>query len=596
MLPDIGGSVCGRTIAVGERPRWLPRQTAHMRALFASTRGAGHFNPLVPFARAFERAGHELLFAGPADLARAVDAAGFEFWQFDAPPEDELGAVWSRVPELPPDEANEVVVGEVFGRLNTTAALPRLREACEEWWPDVVVRDPNEYGSALAAELHGIPHARVAIGLASTEELGLGIAASAIDAIRREQGLPSDLAAAVLRDSPYLSLFPPTLDEGVQPDTHRFRDPAWEEPPGELPDWWPGRPDEPLVYVTFGSVAGSLPRRCPCTTWRCGPWPSCRCECSSRSAATSTWARCRPLLRTCGSSAGCPSRTCWGTRPLPWSTEAPAPLSVRSPRACRLSCCRSSPTSLRTPAGWPRSAPASPSSRGGTSWTRRSARCAKPSTASSASRRTARARGRWRTSCAHSAGSTTCCPCSNAPRAAKLNCLATDPFQNEPVPASGQVWLLADNPREPEIVFDFPFHEDLNEAVKELPRRWFDWRRKHWRVPAHPRVAKAVEALLAQFPDLVPSPEVLAWLSDSDRWRAICTVVARDGRGHFLVRTLQGDAPPELEVATDAGEGRVLLPFAAKNAELVQQLEGLRLDDLALMCARELREGSAPAP
>src|SRR5215208_6622425 len=73
----------------------------------------------------------------------------------------------------------------------------------------------------------------------------------------------SDLAAAVLRDSPYLSLFPPTLDEGVQPDTHRFRDPAWEEPPGELPDWWPGRPDEPLVYVTFGSVAGSFPQALP---------------------------------------------------------------------------------------------------------------------------------------------------------------------------------------------------------------------------------------------------------------------------------------------------------------------------------------------
>ena len=93
----------------------------------------------------------------------------------------------------------------------------------------------------------------------------------------------------------------------------------------------------------------------------------------------------------------------------------------------------------------------------------------------------------------------------------------------------GRVSLLADNPRDPEIVFDFPFHEELNEAVKELPGRWFDWRRKQWRVPARPRVAKAIEALLARFPDLVPSPEVLSWLSDSDRWRAVCTVVARDG-------------------------------------------------------------------
>jgi UDP:flavonoid glycosyltransferase YjiC (YdhE family) len=234
-----------------------------MRALFSSTRGAGHFNPLVPFARAFERAGHELLFAGPPDLAGAVDGAGFEFWRFDPPPEDELGAVWGRVPELPPVEANEVVVGELFGRLNTTAALPRLREACEEWRPDVVVRDPNEYGSAFAAELHGIPHARVAIGLASTEELGTGIAASAIEVIRQAEGLPPDPDADRLRRAPYLSLFPPTLDEGAQPDTQRFHDPAWDEPPGELLDWWPGREREPLVYVTFGSVAGSFPQALP---------------------------------------------------------------------------------------------------------------------------------------------------------------------------------------------------------------------------------------------------------------------------------------------------------------------------------------------
>ena len=164
------------------------------------------------------------------------------------------------------------------------------------------------------------------------------------------------------------------------------------------------------------------------------------------------------------------------------------------------------------------------------------------------------------------------------------------------MPASGQVWLLEDNPREPELVFNFPFHEDLNEAVKELPRRWFDWRRKHWRVPAHPRVAKEVEALLAQFPDLVPSPEVLAWLSDSDRWRAVCTVVARDGRGHFLVRTLQGELPDELEAGVEAGEGRVLFAFGEQSAGLVQQLDGLRLDDLASACARLLRLGETPPP
>jgi UDP:flavonoid glycosyltransferase YjiC (YdhE family) len=234
-----------------------------VRALFSSTRGAGHFNPLVPFARAFQRAGHDVLVAGPPDLARPAAEAGFDFWQFDPPPEDELGVVWSRVPELPPEQANEVVVGDIFGRLNTTAALPRLREACAEWRPDVVLRDPNEYGSALAAELHDIPHARVAIGLASSEELGLEIAAGPVDAIRRAEGLPPDPAAETLRASPYLSVFPATLDDGDQPDTHRFRDPAWDAAPGELPEWWPGREGDPLVYLTFGSVAGGFPQALP---------------------------------------------------------------------------------------------------------------------------------------------------------------------------------------------------------------------------------------------------------------------------------------------------------------------------------------------
>jgi UDP:flavonoid glycosyltransferase YjiC (YdhE family) len=234
-----------------------------VRALFTSTRGAGHFNPLVPFARAFERAGHEVMFAGPPVLEGSVEAAGFRFWRFDPPVEDELGGIWARVPELPPEEANVVVVRDIFGSLNTSAAVPGMRAAVEEWRPDVVLRDPNEYSGALAAEQYEIPHARIAISLMSTEQIGSDIVAPAIDAIRRAEGLAPDPDGDALRASPWLTTFPRTLDEGEQPDTHRFHDPAWEEEGTELPDWWPGREDQPLVYVTFGSVAGQFPQALP---------------------------------------------------------------------------------------------------------------------------------------------------------------------------------------------------------------------------------------------------------------------------------------------------------------------------------------------
>jgi superfamily II DNA or RNA helicase len=156
----------------------------------------------------------------------------------------------------------------------------------------------------------------------------------------------------------------------------------------------------------------------------------------------------------------------------------------------------------------------------------------------------------------------------------------------------GRVWLLAD-PREPELVFDFPFDEELNEAVKRVPGRWFNWRHKHWRVPADPRVAGAVGGVLTAFPGLAVEPEVLDWLSDSERWRALVTVTSHEGAGVFLLRTLSGDAP-RLDGALPAGDGRLALPFGAAAAGRLEDLDGLRMDDLARHAVRRLAAGRAP--
>ena len=171
----------------------------------------------------------------------------------------------------------------------------------------------------------------------------------------------------------------------------------------------------------------------------------------------------------------------------------------------------------------------------------------------------------------------------------------THAIETEAAPPHGRVWLLAD-PREPELVFEFPFDPDLNEAVKRLPRRWFDWRRRHWRVPADPRLAKRVEEVLARFPGLAPAPEVIAWLSDSDRWRALVSVVAHEGKGVFLLRTVSGEPPSPLEDAWSPSEGRLALPFDRRSARLLTELEGPQLDDPAKLCARELVAGRQPAP
>jgi UDP:flavonoid glycosyltransferase YjiC (YdhE family) len=225
-----------------------------VRVLFASTRGAGHFNPLVPFVEAALRGGHEVMVAGPPALAGTVERAGYPFWPGAAPPEDELGPVWARVPTVSREQAEAIVVGEIFAGLNVRAMLPSLEAACAEWRPELVLRDPSEFASAFAAERHEIPHARIAIGLLTSERTALSIAEPVLEG--RLPGITERIWG-----SPYLSLFPASLEDpelDPPPVVHRFRDPADSAPSEPLPDWWAGDA-RPLIYVSFGSVTGGLP-------------------------------------------------------------------------------------------------------------------------------------------------------------------------------------------------------------------------------------------------------------------------------------------------------------------------------------------------
>lgn len=224
-----------------------------MRVVVATTAGAGHFRPLVPFARALVAAGHEVVVAAPASFAATVEGAGFEHRPFaDADPAA-LGAVFARLPSLSYDDANAVVVGEVFGRLDVVAALPGVRALVDEWRPDVILRESSELASYAVAEEAGIPHVHVVIALLSVGERFSPVLEQPLADVGVARGL------AGMRAAPQLTLLPPSFDPvpagTAAPD--RFRDAAAAGDAGPLPDWWAGSAD-PLVYVSFGSVAASL--------------------------------------------------------------------------------------------------------------------------------------------------------------------------------------------------------------------------------------------------------------------------------------------------------------------------------------------------
>lgn len=232
-----------------------------MRILASTTAGSGHFLPLVPVLRACADAGHDVLVACPDSFVPEVESAGFAVAAFDDAPRDEWGAVMSRLPGLGPDEANTIVIREVFGRIDTRAALPRLAGTVRDWQPHILLRDPTEYASWVVAERMGLPQARVGITLLSNDPLWAGPALEGLAAVTDVGDVRLD--PDVLNGGDVFAAAPATFDpppEGSFARVHRYS----EQPPAAV-----GRPpavpsgDAPLVYVTLGTVAASL-----------GAWPA----------------------------------------------------------------------------------------------------------------------------------------------------------------------------------------------------------------------------------------------------------------------------------------------------------------------------------
>jgi UDP:flavonoid glycosyltransferase YjiC (YdhE family) len=237
-----------------------------MRVLFSTTAGTGHFGPLIPVAKACAAAGQTVAVAAPNSFAEMVTRAGFEHLPFGAPPPELIGKVFGRIGKLPFEEANRVVLAEVFGRLDAQAALPALSRIISDWRPDVVVRETCEFGSLVAADRAGIAQLEVAIGMGRIGPGLVGILEESLADLSIMAGLPTVRGTELLLHGDSFTSVPPSLDSGEL----MLGKPKHEQPVGDrrrlwrfrthtavrkvtLPAPW-GDPSYPLVYVSYGSV------------------------------------------------------------------------------------------------------------------------------------------------------------------------------------------------------------------------------------------------------------------------------------------------------------------------------------------------------
>jgi UDP:flavonoid glycosyltransferase YjiC (YdhE family) len=232
-----------------------------MRVLMTTKAGAGHFGPLIPFARAFQRAGADVLIAAPREAAPMVRAEGLALWAVDDPPPEERAAIFDEVRGKHIDGLiAKRVVGDVFARIDARAAFPGILAACRAWSPDVVISETTEFAGPLAAEIVGVPSVCIGLSQQGKEEHFIPLVAPAVDDLRALAGLPSDPAGARFLRRPYFTLVPAALEDPATPRriaSHRFREarPAVRRHPvyGGPAD------DRPLVYLTFGSAVPQSP-------------------------------------------------------------------------------------------------------------------------------------------------------------------------------------------------------------------------------------------------------------------------------------------------------------------------------------------------
>jgi len=217
-----------------------------MRILFASTRSAGHFNPLVPFAHAVLRAGHEVLVSAPEACHVHVARAGLPFVAHGDCTRADVEAVRGRGRGLSLEEQNRLTLTELFAGVHARAALPGLMNNVRAWRPDVIVRETAEFASLVAGEAFEIPVVHASIFLAAGEAPDWG----EIDVALHKLGRRSDVCCWT---EPYLTLAPASLDPA--PHARRFRVPP--APVRPMPDWWKGS-EAPLIYVSFGSIAPGI--------------------------------------------------------------------------------------------------------------------------------------------------------------------------------------------------------------------------------------------------------------------------------------------------------------------------------------------------
>lgn len=218
-----------------------------MRVLVTSFPALGHFHPVAPLALAARDAGHDVRVASGPDLVEWIEGCGLKGHP--------VGLTQDEARQVAAEQYPEAVASDhKFTDVWVSAALPGLTALAEDWRPDVVVHEEEEYAALLLAERVG--------AFAVTHSW-------ASPARPRElRKLAAELLAPVwTAEAPgcevrtfgglYLDACPPQFQTdaigAVGDNVLSVRPVLFDGPPVDPPAWLADLP-RPAAYVTLGTI------------------------------------------------------------------------------------------------------------------------------------------------------------------------------------------------------------------------------------------------------------------------------------------------------------------------------------------------------
>lgn len=225
-----------------------------MRILFTFVGGSGHFEPLIPIARAAEQAGHTVAFSGRPGMMPAVQTAGFTGYASGSAG----GDTSQKYPLLTVSmEREEQALREFFAGRAARERAADILKLCGESQPDLIVCDEIDFGSLIAAERLGLPYASVLV-IAAGSFVRQEVVGEALNRLRAEHGLAPDPDLSTLSRYLVLSPFPPSYRDPAYPlpaTAHSLRPLTLDRPAAaHEPAWLKDLPSRPTAYFTLGTV------------------------------------------------------------------------------------------------------------------------------------------------------------------------------------------------------------------------------------------------------------------------------------------------------------------------------------------------------